>query len=50
MNSVPIAYIVTPAKAGVQSLPLASAGGDRFGFVTLDPAFRGNDNTRRCLS
>jgi hypothetical protein len=32
--------IVAPAKAGVQSLPLARTGGDRCGLAALDSRFR----------
>jgi len=41
--------IVTPAKAGVQSLPLARTGGNRFGLPALDSRFRGNDDREQQL-
>src|SRR5215471_14336143 len=37
------ALSVTPAKAGVQSLPLARTGGNRQSLGALDSRFRGND-------
>jgi hypothetical protein len=35
--------VVTPAQAGVQSLPLARTGDSRHGPWRLDYRFRGND-------
>jgi error-prone DNA polymerase len=37
---------VAPAKAGIQSLPLARTGGDRSNPEPLDSRFRGNDENR----
>ena len=39
--------IVTPAKAGVQTLPLARTGGDRSDPGSLDSRPHGNDDSRR---
>jgi hypothetical protein len=35
--------LVAPAKAGVQSLPVARTGGNRCSLAGLDSRFRGND-------
>jgi error-prone DNA polymerase len=40
------ALVVTPAKAGTQTLPLARTGGDRSDPGSLGSRFRGNDDYR----